>query len=139
MNIFLRELTNRLVSYLIRVSKGDTNEEKIEHLLKKTLLLALMSMILTATMTSKYLVTGWYMTDLEKSVEKIDTFMGTQQENMNQLFRINGEQYTTIVRLSKENKEMRNDIRTVLLDNSRLEEQNAELRMQVEIMQQKKK
>lgn len=137
MNIFLRELANRLISYLIRVSKGDTHEEKIEHLLRKTLLFALMAMILAATMTSKYLVTGWYMTDLEKSVEKIDTFMGTQQENMNQLFKINGEQYTTIVRLSKENKEMRNDIRTVLTDNARLEQQNKELRLQLEPKQKK--
>lgn len=138
MNIFLRELTNRLISYLIRVSKGDTNEEKIEHLLRKSLLFALMAMIFAATMTSKYLVTGWYMTDLEKSVEKIDTFMGTQQENMNQLFRINGEQYTTIIRLSKENKDMRDDIRTVLQNNARLEQQNKELRNQIKIRGKKK-
>lgn len=139
MNIFLRELTNRLISYLIRVSKGDTNEERIEHLLKKTLLFALMSMILAATMTSKYLVTGWYMADLERSVEKIDTFMGTQQENMNQLFRINGEQYTTIMRLSNENKDMRADILVILKNKDEVEQENRRLKLQLELMGDKKK
>ncbi|KAB3419115.1 hypothetical protein F9Z84_06305 [Escherichia coli] len=133
MNIFLRELTNRLISYLIRVSKGDTNEERIEHLLRKTLLFALMAMILAATMTSKYLVTGWYMNDLEKSVEKIDTFMGTQQENMNQLFRINGEQYTTIMKLSKENQDMRNDILTILKSKDEVERENRRLKTELEL------
>lgn len=133
MNIFLRELTNRLISYLIRVSKGDTNEERIEHLLRKTLLFAMMAMILAATMTSKYLVTGWYMNDLEKSVEKIDTFMGTQQENMNQLFRINGEQYTTIMKLSKENQDMRNDILTILKSKDEVERENRRLKTELEL------
>lgn len=133
MNIFLRELTNRLISYLIRVSKGDTNEERIEHLLRKTLLFAMMAMILAATMTSKYLVTGWYMNDLEKSVEKIDTFMGTQQENMNQLFRINGEQYTTIMKLSKENQDMRNDILTILKNKDEVERENRRLKTELEL------
>jgi len=137
MNIFLRELTNRLISYLIRVSKGDTNEEKIEHLLRKTLLFTFMAIILAATMTSKYLVTGWYMSDLEKSVAKIDTFMGNQQENMNQLFRINGEQYTTILRLSKENRDMRSDIRTVLQDNAELDKQNKELTAKLKKLERK--
>lgn len=137
MNIFLRELTNRLISYLIRVSKGDTNEEKIEHLLRKTLLFTFMAIILAATMTSKYIVTGWYMSDLEKSVAKIDTFMGNQQENMNQLFRINGEQYTTILRLSKENRDMRSDIRTVLQDNAELDKQNKELTAKLKKLERK--
>jgi hypothetical protein len=132
MNIFLRELTIRLISYLVRVSKGDTYEEKQEHLLKKTLLFALMALIMAATMTSKYLVTGWYMNDLEKSVAKIDTFMGTQQENMNQLFRINTDQYTEIQRLAKENIEVRSDIRLVLDANSKLSRENQELRQKLE-------
>lgn len=127
MNIFLRELTNRLISYLIRVSKGDTYEEKQEHLLKKTLLFALMALIMAATMTSKYLVTGWYMNDLEKSVEKIDSFMGTQQENMNQLFRINSDQYSELNRANNENREMRGDINTLLRINAKLRKDNNEL------------
>lgn len=131
MNIFLRELTNRIIGYLIRVSKGDTQEEKQEHLLKKTLLFAFMTLIMAATMTSKYLVTGWYMSDLEKSVEKIDSFMGTQQENMNQLFRINGEQYATLQKLSKENREQRADLRLILQTNAQLQRENEELKEQL--------
>lgn len=127
MNIFLRELTNRLISYLIRISKGDTYEEKQEHLLKKTLLFTLMTVILALTITSKYLVLGWYMSDLEKSIEKIDTFMGTQQENMNQLFRINTDQYTENQRLSKSNIELKRDLKDVLDVNEKLATANKDL------------
>lgn len=127
MNIFLRELTNRIISYLIRISKGETSEEKQEHLLKKVLLFALMMAIMGATMTAKYIVTGWYMNDLERSVEKIDSFMGTQQENMNQLFRINSDQYGEIQRKDEQLKEVQADIHKVLLENAALKEQNQEL------------
>ncbi|AEV89697.1 hypothetical protein OBP_260 [Pseudomonas phage OBP] len=128
MNFFLRELINRVISYLIRVSKGETYEEKIEQLLKKALLFAAMALILSATMTSKWLVAGWYLDDLESSFGKIDTFMGTQQENMNQLFRINGDQYNTIVKLEKENKSMLSDIRFLLANQKQLEEENEKLK-----------
>ncbi|QZA70717.1 hypothetical protein AH04_244 [Erwinia phage AH04] len=127
MNIFLRELTNRIISYLIRVSKGATYEEKQEHLLKKVLLFALMMAIMGATMTAKYIVTGWYMSDLERSVEKIDTFMGTQQENMNQLFRINTDQYGEIQKKNNTLKEMESDIRKLMDDNAKLKAENQEL------------
>lgn len=79
------------------------------------------------------------MADLEKSVEKIDTFMGTQQENMNQLFRINGEQYTTIMRLSNENKDMRADILVILKSKDEIEQENRRLKLQLELMSNKKK
>lgn len=125
--VFLRELINRIISYLIRVSKGDTYEDKIEHLLRKSLLFTFMALIFAATMASKYLVANWYLDDLERSLSKVDTFMGTQQENMNQLFRINGDQYSTIVRLTKENKDIRDDIRLLLQSQSKLEKQNQEL------------
>jgi TolA-binding protein len=127
MNIFLRELTNRIISYLIRVSKGATYEEKQEQLLKKVLLFALMMAIMAATMTAKYIVTGWYMNDLERSVEKIDTFMGTQQENMNQLFRINTDQYGEIQKKNRTIKEMNDDIHKLMGDNAKLQEDNQAL------------
>lgn len=128
MNIFLRELVNRIISYLIRVSKGATYEEKIEHLLRKSLLFTFMSLIFAATMTSKYLVANWYMDDLEKSLTKVDTFMGEQQNNMNNLFRINGDQYAEINDLSKENVELKNDIQILLRTNATLEKEILELK-----------
>ncbi len=127
MNMFLRELSSRIISYLIRVSKGATYEEKQEHLLKKVLLFALMMAIMGATMTAKYIVTGWYMSDLERSVEKIDTFMGTQQENMNQLFRINTDQYGEIQKKNGKLKEMESDIHDLLEANAALKLENQEL------------
>lgn len=127
MNIFLRELTNRIISYLIRVSKGSTYEEKQEHLLKKVLLFALMMATLAGTMTAKYIVTGWYMNDLERSVEKIDTFMGTQQENMNQLFRINTDQYGEIQKKNEMLKNKDADITKLLEENAHLKEENIKL------------
>lgn len=131
MNIFLRELTNRIISYLIRITKGTTYEEKQEHLLKKVLLFALMMAILGATMTAKYIVTGWYMADLERSFEKIDSFMGTQQENMNQLFRINTDQYAEIQKKNDKLKEMDSAIHKLLEDNAQLKKDNTSLQNKV--------
>lgn len=126
MNMFLRELTYRIISYLIRITKGATYEEKQEHLLKKVLLFALMMAILATTMTAKYIVTGWYMADLERSVEKIDSFMGTQQENMNQLFRINTDQYGEIQKKNDKLKEMDSDIHKLLEENALLKKDLAD-------------
>lgn len=131
MNIFLRELTSRIISYLIRITKGATYEEKQEHLLKKVLLFALMMAILGATMTAKYIVTGWYMSDLERSVEKIDSFMGTQQENMNQLFRINTDQYGEIQKKNDKLKEMDSAIHKLLEENAQLKKDNTNLQNKV--------
>ena len=131
MNIFLRELTSRIISYLIRITKGATYEEKQEHLLKKVLLFALMMAILGATMTAKYIVTGWYMADLERSVEKIDSFMGTQQENMNQLFRINTDQYGEIQKKNDKLKEMDSAIHKLLEENAQLKKDNTNLQNKV--------
>lgn len=128
MNIFLMELTNRIISYLIRVTKGATYEEKQEHLLKKVLLFALMMAILATTMSAKYIVIGWYMSDLEHSVEKIDSFMGTQQENMNQLFRINTDQYAEIQKKNDKLKEMDSDIHKLLDENAQLKKDNEVLK-----------
>lgn len=127
MNIFLRELTNRLISYLIRVSKGDTQEEKQIHLLKKSLLFSFMALLMASTMTSKYFVIGWHMNDLEKAITKIDVFMGSQQDNINQLFRINKDQYTELERLTKENAELRSDMTLVIKANGKLEQINSDL------------
>lgn len=131
MSVFLKELTNRAISYLIRVSRGDSYEEKIEHLLKKSLLFTFMSLIFAATMASKYLVANWYLDDLERSLTKVDMFMGTQQENMNRLFRINEDQYNSIIKLTKENKDTKDDVRTLLQKQTKLESENQELNLKL--------
>ncbi|EBY9763907.1 hypothetical protein D5W64_12410 [Salmonella enterica subsp. enterica serovar Saintpaul] len=131
MNFFLKELVNRIINYLIRVSKGATREEKVEHLLRKSLLFTFMSLMFAATMTSKYFVANWYLDDLERSLTKVDTFMGEQQTNMNNLFRINGDQYKQITSLTEENAELHTDIQTLLHSNSLLEEENRMLKEQV--------
>lgn len=130
-NPFLKELVNRLINYLIRISSGETYQDKIVHLLRKTLLFSFMALLLAGTMTSRYLVADWYLTDLESSVIKIDQFMGTQQENMNQLFRINADQYNTVIRLGKENKELRMDMQKSLRTQKRLENENRALKERI--------
>ncbi|QGH72068.1 hypothetical protein N1M2_205 [Klebsiella phage N1M2] len=128
MNFFLRELINRIISYFIRVSKGDSYEDKIEHLLRKSLLFTFMALIFALTMTSKYLVANWYLEDLEKSLNKVDTFMVEQQDNMNSLFRINGDQLKQIDKLTHENNDLETDIRTLLHNQAILEKENKDLR-----------
>lgn len=128
MNFFLRELINRVISYLIRVSKGASYEEKIEHLLRKSLLFTFMALIFAATMTSKYLVANWYLDDLERSLTKVDSFMGEQQSNLNSMFRINGDQFKQIDTLTKESGDLKKDILILLHNQARLENDNKTLR-----------
>lgn len=128
MNVFMQELINRLINYLVRISKGDTYEEKIEQLLRKTLVVTFFTVLLTATMTSKYLVSSWYLQDLEAAITKIDTFMGTQSNQINQLFKINNEYMARLENLRRSTSEMIHDLRTLNQNNKELAEENQELR-----------
>lgn len=138
MNIFLREIINRFINYLVNNSSGGSYEEKIESLLRKTLLFCFMALVLAGTMTSKFLVGHWYLEDLEKSLVKIDQFMVTQQSNINQMFRINGDQYKTIVKLNKENRDLRDNIRMLVVSQISLEKENKALRDEKLKMEQQK-
>lgn len=128
MNVFLQELINRLINYLVRISKGETYEEKIEQLLRKTLVITFFTVLLTATMTSKYLVSSWYLQDLEKAITKIDQFMGTQSNQINQLFRINNDYMARLQNFREATEEMLHDIRTLSQENQDLRTENKELR-----------
>lgn len=132
MNVFMQELINRLINYLVRISKGETYEEKIEQLLRKTLVVTFFTVLLTATMTSKYLVSSWYLQDLETAIAKIDTFMGTQSNQINQLFKINNEYMARLENLRRSTSEMIHDIRTLNQNNKDLAEENQELRDKLE-------
>lgn len=128
MNVFLQELINRLINYLVRISKGETYEEKIEQLLRKTLVITFFTVLLTATMTSKYLVSSWYLQDLEKAITKIDQFMGTQSNQINQLFKINNDYMARLQNFREATEEMLHDIRTLSQENQDLKTENKELR-----------
>lgn len=127
MNVFIQELVNRLINYLVRISKGETYEEKLEQLLRKTLMVTLFTLLFTATMTSKYLVSSWYLQDLEKAITKIDQFMSTQQNQINQLFKVNADQLARIQVLKEGAKELLEDVRTMGQENLELIKQNKEL------------
>lgn len=128
MNVFLQELINRLINYLVRISKGDTYEEKLEQLLRKTLVITFFTVLLTATMTSKYLVSSWYLQDLEKAITKIDQFMGTQSNQINQLFKINNDYMARLQNFREATDEMVHDIRSLGQENQDLKAENKELK-----------
>lgn len=128
MNVFLQELINRLINYLVRISKGDTYEEKLEQLLRKTLVITFFTVLLTATMTSKYLVSSWYLQDLEKAITKIDQFMGTQSNQINQLFKINNDYMARLQNFREATDEMLHDIRSLGQENQDLKAENKELK-----------
>lgn len=128
MNVFLQELINRLINYLVRISKGDTYEEKLEQLLRKTLVITFFTVLLTATMTSKYLVSSWYLQDLEKAITKIDQFMGTQSNQINQLFKINNDYMARLQNFREATDEMLHDIRSLGQENQDLKKENKELK-----------
>ena len=128
MNVFLQELINRLINYLVRISKGDTYEEKLEQLLRKTLVITFFTVLLTATMTSKYLVSSWYSQDPEKAITKIDQFMGTQSNQINQLFKINNDYMARLQNFREATDEMLHDIRSLGQENQDLKAENKELK-----------
>lgn len=132
MNVFMQELISRLINYLVRISKGETYEEKIEQLLRKTLVVTFFSALLTATMTSKYLVSSWYLQDLETAITKIDNFMGTQSNQINQLFKINNDYMGRLENFRSATNEMLHDLRTLNENNKELAQKNKELQEQLD-------
>lgn len=128
MGPFIRELVNRTINILIRWSPGDNFQDKLTFMLKKSLLFLFLSLILTTTMTTKFLISNWKLIDLERSVIKIDEYMGKQQENMNQLFQVNAEQHSAIIQLTKDNAVIKDDIYKALKDQKRLENENKVLK-----------
>lgn len=139
MNVFLQELINRLINYLVRISKGDTYEEKLEQLLRKTLVITFFTVLLTATMTSKYLVSSWYLQDLEKAITKIDQFMGTQSNQINQLFKINNDYMARLQNFREATDEMVHDIRSLGQENQDLKAENKELKDKLDKKEKNKK
>lgn len=127
MNLFIQELINRLINYLVKISKGETYEEKIEQLLRKTFVVVFFTLLLTTTMTFKYLVSSWYLKDLEKGITKIDQFMSIQQTQINQLFKVNADQLARIQSLKEGAREMLTDIHTLAKENQELIKENEEL------------
>ncbi|WZX10326.1 hypothetical protein ACP1_0037 [Aeromonas phage ACP1] len=65
---------------------------------------------------------------MEQSIRKIDVHLVQQQENINDLFRINSEQHKASVRLTSENIELKNDVFTLLRKNKQLTQEVKKLR-----------
>ncbi|MGL4614234.1 MAG: hypothetical protein ACRCVV_10150 [Shewanella sp.] len=65
---------------------------------------------------------------MEQSIRKIDVHLVQQQENINDLFRINSEQHKSSVRLTSENVELKNDMFILLRKNKQLTQEVKKLR-----------
>lgn len=64
---------------------------------------------------------------MEQSIRKIDVHLVQQQENINDLFRINSEQHKASVRLTTENIELKNDVFALLRKNKQLSQEVKQL------------
>lgn len=64
---------------------------------------------------------------MEQSIRKIDVHLVQQQENINDLFRINSEQHKANVRLTTENIELKNDVFALLRKNKQLSQEVKQL------------
>ena len=64
---------------------------------------------------------------MEQSIRKIDVHLVQQQENINDLFRINSEQHKASARLTTENIELKNDVFALLSKNKQLSQEVKQL------------
>ena len=64
---------------------------------------------------------------MEQSIRKIDVHLVQQQENINDLFRINSEQHKASARLTTENIELKNDVFALLRKNKQLSQEVKQL------------
>lgn len=139
MNVFMQELIDRLINYLVRISKGETYEEKIEQLLRKTLVVTFFTVLMTATMSSKYLVSSWYLQDLEAAISKIDQFMNTQSNQISQLFKINNDYMGRLENFKEAGGRMIHDIKALDEENQELKKENQELKEKLDKKEKHKK
>ena len=128
MLIILRALVNRWIDHLMRGTTGEVSLKRLRHLLLRSIVIAISAITFSIGLTVRSLI--WYLDSrtMEQSIRKIDVHLVQQQENINDLFRINNEQHKASVRLTSENIELKNDVFTLLSKNKQLNQEVKKLR-----------
>ena len=127
MLIILRALVNRWIDHLVHGTTGEVSVKRLRQLLMRSIVIAISAITFSIGLTVRSLI--WYLDSrtMEQSIRKIDIHLVQQQENINDLFRINSEQHKASVRLTAENIELKNDVFTLLRKNKQLTQEVKQL------------
>lgn len=127
MLIILRALVNRWIDHLVHGTTGEVSVKRLRQLLLRSIVIAISAITFSIGLTVRSLI--WYLDSrtMEQSIRKIDVHLVQQQENINDLFRINSEQHKANVRLTTENIELKNDVFALLRKNKQLSQEVKQL------------
>ena len=127
MLIILRSLVNRWIYHLVHGTTGEVSVTRLRQLLLRSIVIAISAITFSIGLTVRSLI--WYLDSrtMEQSIRKIDVHLVQQQENINDLFRINSEQHKASVRLTAENIELKNDVFALLRKNKQLSQEVKQL------------
>ena len=127
MLIILRALVNRWIDHLVHGTTGEVSVKRLRQLLLRSILIAISAITFSIGLTVRSLI--WHLDSrtMEQSIRKIDVHLVQQQENINDLFRINSEQHKASVRLATENIELKNDVFALLSKNKQLSQEVKQL------------
>lgn len=127
MLIILRALVNRWIDHLVHGTTGEVSVKRLRQLLLHSIVIAISAITFSIGLTVRSLI--WYLDSrtMEQSIRKIDVHLVQQQENINDLFRINSEQHKANVRLTTENIELKNDVFALLRKNKQLSQEVKQL------------
>ena len=127
MLIILRALVNRWIDHLVHGTTGEVSVKRLRQLLLRSILIAISAITFSIGLTVRSLI--WHLDSrtMEQSIRKIDVHLVQQQENINDLFRINSEQHKASVRLTTENIELKNDVFALLSKNKQLSQEVKQL------------
>ena len=127
MLIILRALVNRWIDHLVHGTTGEVSVKRLRQLLMRSIVIAISAITFSIGLTVRSLI--WYLDSrtMEQSIRKIDVHLVQQQENINDLFRINSEQHKASVRLTAENIELKNDVFALLRKNKQLSQEVKQL------------
>lgn len=127
MLIILRALVNRWIDHLVHGTTGEVSVTRLRQLLLRSIVIAISAITFSIGLTVRSLI--WYLDSrtMEQSIRKIDIHLVQQQENINDLFRINSEQHKASVRLTTENIELKNDVFALLRKNKQLSQEVKQL------------
>lgn len=127
MLIILRALVNRWIDHLVHGTTGEVSLKLLRQLLLRSIVIAISAITFSIGLTVRSLI--WYLDSrtMEQSIRKIDVHLVQQQENINDLFRINSEQHKASARLTTENIELKNDVFALLRKNKQLSQEVKQL------------
>lgn len=109
MYLLVRELLNRFITFLLKISSGNTQEERLERVLRVLMIVTVLSLWgnLSLGLSNVYLKVELY--DLEKAVLKLTTFFQKENNPLEEFIDMNKRLTTDVERLREKNETLYKD------------------------------